>query len=92
MEACSNAFYRNAYINDVVNVGGTVEIPILEVAQTIIRLTGSSSEIKHVAPLEEGDMTRRKPDTTKMMKLKDTPLISFEEGIRRVIEDTTFIL
>lgn len=92
VEACSNAFYRNAYINDVVNVGGTVEIPILEVAQTIIRLTGSSSEIKHVAPLEEGDMTRRRPDTTKMMKLMDRPLVSFEEGLQRIISNTSYIL
>ena len=74
------------------NVGGTVEIPILEVAQTIIRLTGSSSEIKHVAPLEEGDMTRRRPDTTKMMKLMDRPLVSFEEGLQRIISNTSYIL
>ncbi|MCB0819311.1 MAG: NAD-dependent epimerase/dehydratase family protein [Bacteroidetes bacterium] len=92
IEACTNAFYNNMYINDVVNVGGNIEIPILEVAQTIIRLTGSQSEIRFVDPLEEGDMTRRKPDTTKMSKLINRDLVKFEDGISKVINDTAFIL
>jgi UDP-glucuronate decarboxylase len=92
IEACSNAFYQNMYVNDVVNVGGTIEITILEVAQTIIRLTNSKSEIRFVAPLEEGDMTRRKPDTAKMSKLINRPLVTFEEGLKKVIENTSFII
>lgn len=92
IEACTNAFYKDMFINDVVNVGGTIEIPILEVAKTIIRVTGSSSEIKFVDPLEEGDMTRRKPDTQKMSQLITRPLVTFEEGLQRVINDTAFIL
>lgn len=92
IEATTNAFYRNMFVNDVVNVGGTIEVPILEVAKTIIRLTGSSSQIKFLDPLEEGDMTRRKPDTAKMNKLIDRKLITFEEGIDRVIKNTAFIL
>ncbi len=92
IEACTNAFYQNMYVNDVVNVGGTIEIPILDVAKTIIRLTGSSSEIRFVAPLEEGDMTRRKPDTAKMSKLINRPLVGFEEGLIQVVNNTSFIL
>jgi UDP-glucose 4-epimerase len=92
IEACTNAFYHNKFVNDVVNVGGTIELPILEVAKKIISLTGSSSEIKFVAPLEEGDMTRRRPDTTKMMTLIDRPLISFEDGLKRILADTSYIL
>jgi UDP-glucose 4-epimerase len=92
IEACTNAFYNNMFVNDVVNVGGTIEITILEVAQTIIRLTNSKSEIRFVAPLEEGDMTRRKPDTAKMSKLINRPLVTFEEGLKKVIENTSFII
>ncbi len=92
IEACSNAFYQNMYVNDVVNVGGTIEITILEVAQTIIRLTNSKSEIRFVAPLEVGDMTRRKPDTAKMSKLINRPLVTFEEGLKKVIANTSFII
>jgi UDP-glucuronate decarboxylase len=92
IEACTNAFYQNMFVNDVVNVGGTIEITILEVAQTIIRLTNSKSEIRFVAPLEEGDMTRRKPDTAKMSKLINRPLVTFEEGLKKVIANTSFII
>jgi len=92
IEATTNAFYQNMFVNDVVNVGGTIEIPILEVAKTIIRLTGSSSQIKFLDPLEEGDMTRRKPDTAKMSKLIKHDLVTFEDGIERVIKNTEFIL
>ena len=92
IEACTNAFYTNSFVNDVVNVGGTIEIPIREVAQKIIQLTGSSSEIRFVAPLEEGDMTRRKPDTTKMMQLVNRPLVEFETGLKHIVENNRFIL
>jgi UDP-glucose 4-epimerase len=92
IEACTNAFYTNSFVNDVVNVGGTIEIPIREVAQKIIQLTGSSSEIRFVAPLEEGDMTRRKPDTTKMMQLINRPLVDFETGLKHILDNKRFIL
>lgn len=92
IEACTTAFYEEKFINDVVNVGGTVEVPILELAQTIIRITGSSSEIKFLPPLAEGDMTRRKPDTTKMMELIRRPLVTLEEGLEKVINNTAYIL
>ena len=87
IEATTNAFYHNAYINDVVNVGGEDEITILELAQTIIRLTKSSSKIKHLAPLAEGDMTRRKPDVTKMKQLLQRPMLSLDKGLMKVIKN-----
>ncbi len=92
IEVCTNAFYKNKFIDDVINVGGTVEVPILELAQLIIKLTKSQSHIKHLKPLEEGDMTRRKPDTTKMMQLINRPLISLENGLKKVIADTKHIV
>jgi UDP-glucose 4-epimerase len=87
IEATTNAYYNNAYINDVVNVGGEDEITILELAQTIIRLTKSSSKIKHLAPLEEGDMTRRKPDVSKMKQLLQRPMLSLDKGLMKVIKN-----
>jgi UDP-glucose 4-epimerase len=36
--------------------------------------------------LEEGDMTRRKPDVAKMKKLLGRELITIEDGIRKTIE------
>jgi nucleoside-diphosphate-sugar epimerase len=92
VDACVNAFYKNMFVDDVVNVGGDKEITILDLAKTILRLTGSSSKITHLPALEEGDMTRRKPDTTKMRQLLDREPMSLEEGLKIVIGNTKYIL
>lgn len=86
IEACIKAMEENHYLNDVVNVGSDKEITILELAQAIIRITNSKSEIVHVAPLKEGDMSRRNPDITKMKRLLGRPMTSLEDGIRKTIE------
>ena len=90
--ATTNAFYQNKFINDVVNIGGDIEISILELAKLIIRLTNSSSNIIHLPALKEGDMTRRKPDVTKMKQLLNKETISLEEGLKKVLQNTTYIL
>jgi nucleoside-diphosphate-sugar epimerase len=90
--ATTNAFYNEKFVNDVVNIGGENEITILELAQTIIRVTGSSSKVVHLPALKEGDMTRRKPDISKMKQLLNKPLMGLEEGLKKVLEDTRYIL
>lgn len=92
IEATTNAFYQNKFVNDVVNVGGEIEVPIVEMAKTIIRLTNSKSKIIHLPALEEGDMTRRRPDISKMKQLLNRPLKPIEDGLKIVIENNTFIL
>lgn len=92
IEATTNAFYNNKFVNDVVNIGGEQEISILNLAKTIIRCTYSTSRIVHHHALEEGDMTRRKPDATKMKKLLNHPLMPLEEGLKIVIENNQFIM
>jgi nucleoside-diphosphate-sugar epimerase len=92
IEATTNAFYKNMFTNDVVNIGGEIEITILELANKIVQLTGSKSKIVHYPPLEEGDMSRRRPDTSKMKKLLERKMISLDEGLKRVITDTKYIL
>lgn len=91
-DACANAFYNNEFINDVVNIGSSNEITIRELAAKIIEITGSKSQLKFGPALVEGDMTRRMPDTTKMEKLLHRSPTSLEEGLRKVIADTRFIL
>lgn len=86
VEACYNAFKNNQMINDVVNIGTDLEISILELAHTIIRITGSHSKLVHLPPLKEGDMTRRRPDNTKMKQLLNRTLTPLDEGIRILIE------
>ena len=63
------------------NIGNEKEITILELAQTIKKITNSSSKIIHLDALEEGDMTRRKPDVEKMKTLLKRDCTKLEEGL-----------
>lgn len=92
IEACVNAFYENKFIDEVVNVGGDKEVKVIELAQMIIKLTGSKSKILYLPPLEEGDMTRRLPDVSKMRSVLRREPVPLEEGLKEVISDTRFIL
>ncbi len=92
VEACVNAFYDNKYINDVVNVGGADELRIVDLAKLIINITGSKSQLVYLDALEEGDMTRRQPDTEKMKKLLKRDPIMLEDGIKRILANTKYIL
>ena len=91
INACIKIFEENYCLNDVINIGGAKEFKIIEVAKTIIKISGSSSKIIFLPPLPEGDMKRRKPDNTKMLKILNKELISLEDGIRRMIDHPDFI-
>ncbi len=92
VDACLQLFKNEKSVDDVINIGSEIETPILDLAKLIIRLTKSSSKIVHVPALSEGDMTRRKPDTTKMKKILLRNLLPLEEGIKRILADTSYIL
>lgn len=91
IEATTNAFYKNLFINDVVNIGSDNEFTILELAKAIVKLTKSKSKIVHLPPLPEGDMTRRQPDATKMKKLLHRPFLPLEDGLKKILADTQYI-
>lgn len=92
VDACVAAFHRNLVLDDVVNIGSDAEVSVLELANTIKRLTNSSSEIVHGPSLPEGDMTRRMPDTEKMRQLLQREPITLEQGIKKILENTQYIL
>jgi nucleoside-diphosphate-sugar epimerase len=85
IEACYKIFENNLLINDVINIGGSDEVPILDLAKIIIKKTGSKSKIVHLAPLKDGDMKRRKPENTPMVEILGRPLISLDEGMERTL-------
>jgi UDP-glucose 4-epimerase len=87
-----NAFYNNLIVNDVANIGTDNELSVLELAKLIIKLTNSQSKIVHAPQLKEGDMTRRKPDVTKMKMLLQREPTPLETGIRAIISNTQFVL
>jgi len=64
------------------NIGNPTEFTILESAQTVLEVTGSSSSIQY-EPLPEDDPTRRRPDISKARRLLSwEPKVSLREGLR----------
>lgn len=88
--ATTNAFYKDLCVNDIVNIGSDIELPVLDLANIIINITGSKSKVKHLPPLAEGDMKRRVPDISKMKTLMDRDITPLEIGIKKVIELGSF--
>ncbi|WP_412560334.1 NAD-dependent epimerase/dehydratase family protein [Winogradskyella sp. MIT101101] len=84
VDTCINALYNNSCINDVLNVGNDLEISILSLANKIIEVTESKSEIIFLPSLKEGDMNRRCPDIAKIKGLLGRELISLEEGLYKM--------
>ena len=91
VDACYAAFKNDLYVNDVVNIGGGNELSVLELAKIVINVTGSNSNIIHLPALDEGDMTRRLPDTSKMKTLLNREVTPLEEGLEKVIQQGQFI-
>ena len=81
LKATIESMEKDYWINDVVNIGNDNEISIVELANIVIRTLNSKSSIKFVKPLAEGDMTRRKPDISKMKSFFTGSFTSLKEGI-----------
>jgi dTDP-glucose 4,6-dehydratase len=68
-----------------VNLGNPNEFTILELAETVIRVTGSRSEIVYEA-LPVDDPQIRQPDITRAKEILGwQPEIELEEGLRRIL-------
>ena len=69
-----------------VNMGNPGEFSMLELAETILRLTGSNSKIIF-KPLPQDDPRQRRPDITLAKdKLSWEPKITLEQGLTKTIE------
>lgn len=90
IEACIKIAYQDLFINDVVNIGNSLEMPIVRLAELIIDITGSKSKIIHHPPLPEGDMTRRCPDNSLMRNVLKRDLLTIEQGIEKIINQGLF--
>lgn len=73
-------------ISGPVNLGNPGEFTILDLAETVIRKTNSSSKIIY-CPLPGDDPTQRRPDIAKAKKLLSwEPLIDLEHGLDSTIQ------
>ena len=72
--------------HDPVNIGNPNEFTLLELAEAVIEVTGSKSEIVYEA-LPTDDPQVRQPDITLARKILGwSPEIQLMEGLRRTIE------
>lgn len=68
------------------NLGNTAEVSIRELADTVIRLTGSKSRIIHLDPLED-DPRRRRPDIARAGDVLGwAPSTPLEAGVGKTID------
>jgi len=68
-----------------VNLGNPAEFTLIELAELVLKLTGSPSEIVYEA-LPEDDPQQRQPDITRAKELLGwEPTIALEEGLRRLL-------
>jgi dTDP-glucose 4,6-dehydratase len=73
-------------VNEPVNIGNPHEMTIEQIAQAIIRLTGSASKLVY-RPLPEDDPKVRQPDITRARTLlKWEPKVGLEEGLIKTLE------
>ena len=68
-----------------VNIGNPVEFSVRELAEKIVEMTDSQSELIF-EPLPEDDPKQRQPDISLAKKtLKWEPKVGLEDGLRRTI-------
>jgi UDP-glucose 4-epimerase len=92
VRATVNAGMQADTVGGIFNIGTDVETSILDLAQLMIEISGSSSEIRFV---EQGevygasyeDIGRRVPDATRMREILGIrDLVSLRDGLRSTIE------
>ena len=72
-------------ITGPINIGNPGEFTMIELAEKVIELTGSSSKLIHM-PLPEDDPKQRQPDITRAKNtLGWEPTIELEEGLKKTI-------
>ena len=72
-------------ITGPVNLGNPAELSILEIAQTVLDLTGSRSKIVH-RPLPQDDPKQRRPDISEADRVLGwRPTVPLREGLSRTI-------
>ena len=72
-------------ITGPVNLGNPYEISIADLAERVLRLTGSAAPLVH-RPLPQDDPMQRRPDIARAEALLGwRPTVPFEEGLRRTI-------
>jgi len=86
VEACIRMMSTGADFQGPVNIGNPGEFTMLELAEQVLKLTGSKSRIIHL-PLPADDPVRRKPDISLAKEKLGgwEPKVKLEEGLKKTI-------
>ncbi len=69
-----------------VNIGNPTEYTVLQLAELILELTGSTAGVR-LLPLPQNDPVRRRPDITRAQDLLNwEPRVELQDGLTRTIE------
>lgn len=81
------AMFTEGTSGEIYNLGNPDEYTIKELAEKVINLTGSSSQIKYSGQFRTNDPMKRKPDISKAKSvLSWEPKVGVDEGLGKTIE------
>ncbi|MFP3904032.1 MAG: NAD-dependent epimerase/dehydratase family protein [Armatimonadota bacterium] len=76
----------NSEYTEPVNLGNPTEISIRELAEIVLEITGSDSELKTVPALHDDDPKRRRPEITRAREVLGwTPSVDLREGLMKAL-------
>lgn len=87
VEGIYKAMFMDKTRGEIFNLGNPEEYSVKDLAQKIIKLTDSKSEVVFNGNFREDDPMRRRPDISKAKKILDwEPKVSVTEGLKKTIE------
>ncbi|TIP74945.1 MAG: SDR family oxidoreductase [Mesorhizobium sp.] len=86
IEAFERLMDTDAAVTGPINLGNPVEHTMVELAEAVLKITGSRSKVVHQA-LPADDPTRRRPDISLAKEiLKWEPKVKLDDGLRKTTE------
>lgn len=87
VEGLARAMFNEKTTGEVFNIGNPEEYTIKDLAEKIIKMTGSKSKLTFSGKFRPDDPMRRQPDITKAKNILGwEPKVNLEEGLGKTIE------
>jgi nucleoside-diphosphate-sugar epimerase len=85
-QAAGIVLLLDSNVTGPVNIGNPTEYTVLQLAEMILTMTGSTAGVK-LLPLPQNDPVRRRPDITRAQELLGwEPTVELQDGLTRTID------